>query len=531
MKKRLSFTLLTTLAGVALAVLTLRLSAASPVGATSSIRYVATTGGDSSNNCTSPSTPCKTIQHAIDVATSGDEIRVAGGTYTRNGTLAAITKELSITGAYDPAFTAPDPDFYETVLDAQWGGSVISMTNAGNVILLHLTLTHGNGTGSKGGSNGYGGGLYSQGTNTNGTNLSIGYCVITNNLGTTSGLGYGGGIYYWNPSNFYFEMWNSQVLSNTASKTGGTSRGGGVYAGTGVVLLSKNQIQDNTGCVDCSGLGGGIHLQQVSHAEVLTNVIQGNDAAVGSSSGYGGGISLFSCGSVTIAGNRIEFNGGNSFGGGGRGGGIYVVDCRTSIDRNTIASNVAGDPGWGWEKAGGGIYIYSQQQPVTLSNNLIVQNDSGVRSYPYNHAGDGLHVYRPELPASRVVLVNNTIADNHTLGIDLWGYVNMVLTNTLISGHPAGITSTTPASVTFSANTNLFWNTSDLVLGANPILADPLLWPDYHPRQGSPAVNAGLTIPWLTVDLDGNHRPKEGIYDIGAYEGIWRKVFLPLLLR
>lgn len=44
---------------------------------TATIRYVAPGGLDSGNDCTAQASPCATIQHAVDVSSAGDEIRVA----------------------------------------------------------------------------------------------------------------------------------------------------------------------------------------------------------------------------------------------------------------------------------------------------------------------------------------------------------------------------------------------------------------------------------------------------------------------
>ncbi len=66
--------------------------------ATSLPRYVSVTGHDDQNACDVPQYPCATIQHAIDVATVGDEIRVAIGTYQENLT---ISKPLFLVGGYD----------------------------------------------------------------------------------------------------------------------------------------------------------------------------------------------------------------------------------------------------------------------------------------------------------------------------------------------------------------------------------------------------------------------------------------------
>ena len=51
-----------------------------PTHASSNILYVAPSGDDM-NTCSSAA-PCRTVQHAVDIAASGDEIRVATGVYT-----------------------------------------------------------------------------------------------------------------------------------------------------------------------------------------------------------------------------------------------------------------------------------------------------------------------------------------------------------------------------------------------------------------------------------------------------------------
>jgi len=255
-------------------------------------------------------------------------------------------------------------------------------------------------------------------------------------------------------------------------------------------------------------------------AEVLTNTIRGNKAATSNYSSYGGGLLLYNSSAVTVAGNRIEDNWTNPSGGTGFGAGVLVWYSDAHLARNTIISNSMGITAIPFGK---GVYIESTT-PVTLSNNLIARNAADVY-------GGAVYVGRYISPASQALLVNNTIADNGGSGVVAQWYAVVTMTNNLIVTHTVGLTNTHPASSTISADTNLFWNTSDPITGTNAILQDPLLTADYHLGSGSPAIDAGLTIPWLTVDLEGNPRPQGSGYDIGAFEEVEGKVYLPLILK
>ncbi len=71
---------------------------ASGAAATSSgTRHVSTAGNDVGNNCLS--SPCRTIQHAVDVAGAGDTIAVAPGTYVESVTIAVRLNLVGSKGA------------------------------------------------------------------------------------------------------------------------------------------------------------------------------------------------------------------------------------------------------------------------------------------------------------------------------------------------------------------------------------------------------------------------------------------------
>jgi hypothetical protein len=60
------------------------------------------------------------------------------------------------------------------------------------------------------------------------------------------------------------------------------------------------------------------------------------------------------------------------------------------------------------------------------------------------------------------------------------------------------------------------------IRGDDAVEGDPLFVDaaalDFHLRRGSPAIDAGAPLPFLTVDYDGGNRPSGAGIDIGAFE-------------
>jgi hypothetical protein len=472
------------------------------------------------------------VQAAVNAAQPGAEIRIAEGTYTSAAKhVAAITKELRLVGGFNATCAEHDPDVHRTVLDAQRRGSVISATwPAGDVVLEFLTIINGNGDGNCNSMGGCGGGIYAESVN-----LHVGNCVISNNVGNISpagATGEGGGIY---AHGDIFELWDSRIVSNTAALSATTyyAYGGGVFARNdflgSVLTMTRNFIANNVGSSanNIPAEGGGVFLYAPQSAIVISNTIENNIAAT-KIGGSGGGIAAFAA-NVTIAANRINGNNATTAPNmPGYGGGLYLTgDSAINITRNVISGNVASPA-----MPSGGV-LNESWGVITLSNNLIVNNTANPES------GGGVFVYNNNLKgySSKTLLFNNTIAGNGSNGIvalrsSLTNALTLTLNNNLIVNHTTGITAY--YSSTIIADTNLFHNTADPITGANAILADPRLSPDYHLYNDSPAVDAGLTIPWLTIDLAGATRPQGGGYDIGAYEEApppQHKIYLPLVLK
>ena len=55
------------------------------------------------------------------------------------------------------------------------------------------------------------------------------------------------------------------------------------------------------------------------------------------------------------------------------------------------------------------------------------------------------------------------------------------------------------------------------ILNTDPMFVD-VENNDFHLKPGSPAIDRGLSIKEIKVDLDNTSRPKGKDYDIGAYE-------------
>src|SRR5262245_27799291 len=102
-----------------------------PTALASTTWYVDGVNGNDGDSCLEPQTACKSIGHAIALASSGDSIIVAPATYVENLTI-GISLNLIGSGART------------TIIDGGGKGTVVSVLNAtANVALSQLTLQNG----------------------------------------------------------------------------------------------------------------------------------------------------------------------------------------------------------------------------------------------------------------------------------------------------------------------------------------------------------------------------------------------------
>jgi len=136
------------------------------------------------------------------------------------------------------------------------------------------------------------------------------------------------------------------------------------------------------------------------------------------------------------------------------------------------------------------------------------------------------------------IIANNTFAftSANTGGqVILWDVAsgNVTVENNIFYNPPVGLAVNTCSfsAPSCSLNSNLVYNgiigpiescdgsatycTPSDTLFANPEFVNPAS--NFHLELGSPAIDAGVTVPGVTTDYDGVARPQAGPFDIGAY--------------
>ncbi|MBI2441794.1 MAG: right-handed parallel beta-helix repeat-containing protein [Lentisphaerae bacterium] len=487
---------------VELLIVWLLLAAISAQGAT----YYVSPAGSDANSGTSWALAKQTIQAGINVATSGDTVLVADGTYSPITISPGITVR-SVNGAQT------------TIIDG--GGVTRCAYLYTNAVLDGFTVTNGYSSYSAYSqwprSDG-GGGVYSYGG-------TVQNCTISGN--TAEYAGHGGGICVYGGT-----VQNCIISGNWAWSGGGvcaydcivqnctingnwaSCSGGGVEAGGGTVQVQNCTIIGNTASIR----GGGMELWygMAQNCTIIGNTASERGGGVcvwvgtvrnftisGNTAGYYGG-GVFASGSTvqncTIRGNVASYGGGaklwyydtlqNCIISGNTanyGGGVSIGHYGNGTVRNCLISgNAAVDMGGGVWAMGGEV------ENCTIARNTIVsgEGDSGV--------GGGIFVGGGT--------IRNCIAyynQDTDVVADFDGPTP--ISNSCISSDIGGIGNITNEPQFISNGTGYG---AEFVPG------------NYRLRQTSPCINIGTNQPWMANagDLDGVPRIVGGVVDMGAYE-------------
>ncbi len=428
--------------------------AASAQGA---IWYVAPGGGGTS--CTQAA-PCGSIQTAVDLASDGDEVRVAAGIYTDVHTVGSVTqtvylsKSLTLRGGYALTdWVQSFPLTRPTILDPGGAGRVIYI--ADTVATIEGFIIRRGSASNGGGADG--GGIY----------MAVGgNSLVQNNwVYSNTASGGGGGIYVEDSSPL---IRRNDVSTNTA---GGV--GGGIYAyrrfTNGAPVIEHNHIYSNTGAS-----GGGISVSDVN-ATIQDNVIYSNTATAGA----GGGIGLFAPFGFSAIARRNDIHHNRA----PNGGGIYASAGSPTIQNNLIYA------------AGQGSGVSLQDTVGTIENNTI-----------YGNAGDGIY-YRYESYPLVPTIRNNVIVSNTGYGFycfDSGGTPNIPMTFSDLWENQAG---------NYGGNRVI---ASTGTITVNPLFVSDGV--DFHLQVGSPATDVADSSHYPTDDKDGFARPFGSGADMGAYE-------------
>jgi len=261
-----------------------------PTALASNTWYVDGVNGQDYNNCSSPQTACKTIGHAISLASSGDSIMVAAATYTENLTIGISLKILGANGS-------------TTIVDGGGKASVFTISNSSaNVTLSQLTIRNG--------SAHYGAGI------ANSSTLTINNTTISGNGATCNQKcdAWGGGI-----SNVGTLTINSSTISGNFLPLNGFDVGGGIY-NAGTLTINSSTISGNhTG--QAYGYGGGVANDGT--LTINNSTVSGNNVYGALSDGGGvlNGVfnnqSALAINNSTISGNSAPIGAGGGIANGG----------------------------------------------------------------------------------------------------------------------------------------------------------------------------------------------------------------------
>ena len=477
------------------------------------ISYYVSPAGYDGNDCLLPSTPCKTIQRAIDIAYGTESlpvtINVAAGTYNEH---LVMDSYESLEGGWNSDFTQqwnfeddglePDPA-YETIIDGDANGTCITQLYVNGSNINELTIQNGLGVG---------GGIYFDSSHS-----AVANCMIKDNVGNNySGGNYAAaGMYNHDSSpeviNCSFDhnsssavgegTWSGFAVTNENSQakffkcsfTGARSATNFHASSNGILnvnsspIISECTFQENLSPYVEGTIVNLYSSPLITNCRFIGNIVYSSSPAVMTNSHSA--VFMANC---EFIGNRISDSPGVVVVISNDSSDCTIFDCTFSGNRVVATNN---HPGFAVMSNSNGAHTIVKNS--IFWDNFYVKN-LGVAPYSIGIVTDE----------------SSTLEVSHC-DIDQDGFAGI---NANIRQDPMFVSSA--------------WDD-------NGTPDDPLddVWVgngDYHLQQGSPCINSGdntalpadstdldndgdTTEP-IPLDLDGNPRILDGVVNMGAYE-------------
>lgn len=306
--------------------------------------YVATNGSGSGTSWVNAYT---NIQTALDVATNGDTVCIAGGqTFSLTQQLTMARSGVSVIGGYQGSGTpgSRDPSQYETIITrnaAVTDMRLLKVNSVQNILVDGITFTGGRLLNSENGA-----GIYLSAT----TNATVRNCRIMQNGVYAWGVGYttyGGGIFMENPD--HVTIADCDVSANQSGA------GGGVFVTGGNVVLTNCIIRDNQAVIGWSGGGGAVSCNNSAAVDLSNCIISGNYGD------NGGGMDVVSSANARLKNCLVTYNAS------GGGAGFRVSGAALTLENCTVFGN-----------KGSGVWTPNNGDTLNVTNSILWGNGTDV---------------------------------------------------------------------------------------------------------------------------------------------------------
>jgi hypothetical protein len=440
--------------------------------------YITEAGNDTTATGASDD-PFRSIQAALNFGSDDDTAFVSAGTYNENLVYryeqSANIRSVSLIGENKET----------TIIDGNQAGIVVDLPNGGSsgLVIEGFTIRNGYADGNMGGYGSFnqGGGIH-VGHNYNPLHLND--LIITNCNAVPGGAGgVGGGIFSENSS---LEISNVQINNNSAE-----DQGGGIFFwGAPDYERTLSIVNSNINGNSSGDSGGGLYIAKSPYGSAIPIIQLSNTTVTNNTSGNdGGGVSLNEV-NATFENCTVSENTATN------GAGINSVSSTVTVNNSSISDNVTGGSGGAiafWSTTttlenvditgnvasvdGGGLYFQNTDPIITDVN---ISNNSA-------YSGGGIRFD----DQSDATMTNVTISGN----VSSWegggiycGSSSPILTNVTISGNTAPVdgggvylnnSSPVMSHVTMSGNScdnhggGIFMKNN-----SNPSFSNSVLWND-----------------------------------------------------